>query len=100
MYTHGAQAPLLVPAQNRRRSPITAPRPGYRTDVLVMHPLLERERQMRRDEVAIDLEDRSTKKGTPPQPSEAGDLRLLHAGRDQQGRESPIEATSAAMLTE
>ena len=52
------------------------------------------------EEVAIDLEDRSTKKGTPPQPSEAGDLRLLHAGRDQQGRESPIEATSGAMLTE
>ena len=39
--------------------------------------LLERERQLRRDEVAIDLEDRSTKKGTPPRPSEAGDIRQL-----------------------
>ena len=38
--------------------------------------LLEKERQTRRDEVAIDLEDRSTKKGTPPQPAEAGDIRV------------------------
>jgi len=36
---------------------------------------------MRRDEVAIDLEDRSSKKGTPPTPSEAGDIRQLHSGR-------------------
>lgn len=39
--------------------------------------LLERERQTRRDEVAIDMEDRSTKKGTPPVPSESGDIRDL-----------------------
>ena len=39
--------------------------------------LLDQERQTRRDEVAIDLEDRSTKKGTPPIPSEAGDIRDL-----------------------
>ena len=41
------------------------------------NPMLEKERQMRRDEVAIDLEDRATKKGTPPTPNESGDIRSL-----------------------
>ncbi len=48
-----------------------------RDDVGSLPHLLECERQTRRDEVAIDLEDRSTKKGTPPRPSEAGDIRDL-----------------------
>lgn len=39
----------------------------------------ERERQSHRDEVAIDLEDRNSKKGTPRRPSETGDIRQLHA---------------------
>ena len=42
--------------------------------------LLEKERQMRHDEVAIDLEDRATKKGTPPVPNETGDIRNLKRG--------------------
>ena len=46
--------------------------------------LLEQERQTRRDEVAIDLEDRSTKKGTPPIPSESGDIRELRAPQPPQ----------------
>lgn len=33
--------------------------------------------QKRRDEIAIDLEDRNAKKGTPPVPSESGDIRQL-----------------------
>lgn len=32
-------------------------------------------RTQRLAELAIDLEDRQTKKGTPPRPSEAGELR-------------------------
>ena len=32
-------------------------------------------RTQRLAELAIDLEDRHTKKGTPPRPSEAGELR-------------------------
>ena len=32
------------------------------------------------DEVAIDLEDRATKKGTPPIPNETGDIRNLRRG--------------------
>ena len=48
-----------------------------RDDINVVSPLLEKERQARRDEVAIDLEDRATKKGTPPVPSEVGDIRDL-----------------------
>lgn len=52
-----------------------------RTDVQGLPTLLERERQMRRDEVAIDLEDRVSKKGTPPTASEQGDIRQLHRGR-------------------
>ena len=39
--------------------------------------ILEKERQTRRDEIAIDLEDRNTKKGTPPVPTETGDIRDL-----------------------
>ena len=46
--------------------------------------LLDQERQTRRDEVAIDLEDRSTKKGTPPIPSEAGDIRELRGPKPAQ----------------
>ena len=46
--------------------------------------LLEQERQTRRDEVAIDLEDRSTKKGTPPVPSESGDIRELRGPKPNQ----------------
>ena len=46
--------------------------------------LLEQERQTRRDEVAIDLEDRSTKKGTPPVPSESGDIRQLRSPKPQE----------------
>ena len=48
-----------------------------REDIANVPYLLECERQTRRDEVAIDLEDRSTKKGTPPTPSETGDIREL-----------------------
>ena len=33
----------------------------------------------RKGEVAIDLEERSNKKGTPPKPSESGDIRKLHS---------------------
>ena len=44
----------------------------HRQDVPSLSLLVERERQMRRDEVAIDMEDRQTKKGTPPTPSEVG----------------------------
>jgi len=33
----------------------------------------------RKGEVAIDLEERGTKKGTPPKPSESGDIRQLHS---------------------
>ena len=43
--------------------------------------LLECERQNRRDEVAIDLEDRGTKKGTPPAAGETGDIRDLRRPR-------------------
>ena len=49
-----------------------------------MSSLLDNERQTRRDEVAIDLEDRSTKKGTPPIPSEAGDIRELRGPKPTQ----------------
>ena len=42
--------------------------------------ILQAERQTRRDEVAIDLEDRATKKGTPPVPNETGDIRNLRRG--------------------
>ena len=48
-----------------------------------MSSLLDQERQTRRDEVAIDLEDRGTKKGTPPIPSEAGDIRYLRGDGDK-----------------
>ena len=48
-----------------------------------MSSLLDQERQTRRDEVAIDLEDRGTKKGTPPIPSEAGDIRDLRGDGDK-----------------
>ena len=52
--------------------------------------LLERERQTRRDEIAIDMEDRSTKKGTPPVPSESGDIRDLRGtGRASNGGGTP-----------
>lgn len=52
--------------------------------------LLERERQTRRDEVAIDMEDRSTKKGTPPVPSESGDIRdLRRTGANSNGGTAP-----------
>lgn len=39
-------------------------------------------RKTRQSELAIDLEDRQSKKGTPPRPSEAGGVRRLRAGRD------------------
>ena len=39
--------------------------------------ILARERKARQDEVAIDLEERSTKKGTPPRPTEEGVIREL-----------------------
>lgn len=45
----------------------------------VDNPILERERQARRDEIAIDLEDRGSKKGTPPRASEEGDIRMLRS---------------------
>eukprot|EP00966_Prymnesium_polylepis_P055337 1279812-Prymnesium_polylepis.2 len=52
-----------------------------REDITVNNnALLEKERQMRHDEVAIDLEDRATKKGTPPVPNETGDIRNLRRG--------------------
>ena len=55
--------------------------PGCRREDIYRLPLLlERERQTRRDEVAIDLEDRCSKKGTPPNPTEAGDIRNLRRG--------------------
>ena len=50
-------------------------------DVVVSN-LLDRERSTRRDEVAIDLEDRNSKKGTPPQATESGDIRDLRRGAD------------------
>ena len=50
---------------------------AFRDDQGNLPILLERERQTRRDEIAIDMEDRSTKKGTPPVPSESGDIRDL-----------------------
>ena len=46
-------------------------------DDIACSALVDKERQTRRDEVAIDLEDRSTKKGTPPTPVETGDIRDL-----------------------
>lgn len=46
-------------------------------DLSEVSSLVDQERQTRRDEVAIDLEDRNTKKGTPPVPSEVGDIRNL-----------------------
>ena len=46
-------------------------------DDIECSPLVDKERQTRRDEVAIDLEDRGTKKGTPPMPIETGDIRAL-----------------------
>ena len=51
----------------------------HRDDITLGNQLLEKERQMRHDEVAIDLEDRATKKGTPPVPNEMGDIRNLRA---------------------
>ena len=42
--------------------------------------ILQAEKQQKRDEVAIDLEDRQTKKGTPPKPTEEGDIRDLRRG--------------------
>ena len=47
---------------------------------------LEAQQRVRRGEVAIDLEDRVTKKGTPPRPSESGDIRQLHTPGAQQER--------------
>lgn len=48
-----------------------------RDDVEDVSHLLALERKQRRDEVAIDLEERHTKKGTPPRPTEEGDIRDL-----------------------
>ena len=57
-----------------------------RQDISSLSVLLERERQARRDEVAIDLEDRNQKKGTPPVPSEQGDIcGLRMQGSGQRG---------------
>ena len=69
--------------------------PYVHRDDIQCSALLEKERQTRRDEVAIDLEDRSTKKGTPPQPAEAGDIRELrkcHSGGSgsTQSRPAPM----------
>ena len=58
----------------------TRPRLGSplrRMDLGDVSSLVDQERQTRQDEVAIDLEDRNTKKGTPPVPSESGDIRQL-----------------------
>ena len=63
--------------------------------------LLQKEVQKRRDEIAIDLEDRVSKKGTPPVPSESGDIRQLRAkgangqpnGHQQNG--SPVRRPEA-----
>ena len=53
-------------------------------DISDVSSLIEQERQTRRDEVAIDLEDRNTKKGTPPIPSESGDIRNLRGPKSTQ----------------
>jgi hypothetical protein len=39
-------------------------------------------RAQRLSELSIDLEDRNSKKGTPPKPSEAGELRRLRDRTD------------------
>ena len=65
-----------------------------------MSSLLDQERQTRRDEVAIDLEDRGTKKGTPPIPSEAGDIRdLRRDGGLGEGGVARVTAGSATFET-
>jgi len=61
-----------------------------RDDIPDLPTLLERERQTRRDEVAIDLEDRGSKKGTPPEPSETGDIRQLRTPGATQTRTVPM----------
>lgn len=55
----------------------------HRMDLGDVSSLVEQERQTRRDEVAIDLEDRSTKKGTPPIASESGDIRNLRGTKGE-----------------
>lgn len=66
-----------------------------RREDIACSALVDRERQTRRDEVAIDLEDRSSKKGTPPQPTEAGDIRDL---RRTGGHRPPSQSPPAPMV--
>ena len=61
-----------------------------REDIKADSLLLQKEMQERHDEIAIDLEDRSTKKGTPPVPTESGDIRELR------GMRSTAAATAAS----
>lgn len=51
--------------------------------------VLALERQTRRDEVAIDLEERQSKKGTPPRPTEEGDIRELRRTQAANGVPRP-----------
>lgn len=59
-----------------------------------LHEAPELERQAHRDEVAIDLEDRNSKKGTPRRPSESGDIRKLHS------RQPADDSQPVTMVTE
>ena len=60
-------------------------RAARRADIHPDSVLLKKEMQQRQDEIAIDLEDRSTKKGTPPIPTESGDIRALRNMRSGGG---------------
>ena len=60
-----------------------------REDIKDLSQLLSLERKLRRDEVAIDLEERQTKKGTPPRPTEEGDIRELR----RMGASNPTNTT-------
>jgi hypothetical protein len=75
---HATRACLTLNAdEGHFLSPLHARREDIKADSL----LLQKEMQERHDEIAIDLEDRSTKKGTPPVPTESGDIRDLRGVR-------------------
>ena len=79
---------------------IALPPCAHRQDYIQnLSKILEMERKKRSDEIAIDLEDRNTKKGTPPAPCEAGDIRDLRRQNANNGAPTPNRAARAGPVS-
>ena len=77
---HPAELELKLPVRgglSADRLPVASA--SHREDISNLSHILSLERNQRRDEISIDMEDRPSKKGTPPRPTEEGDIRELRS---------------------